>query len=589
MFKALPSHEDLEHRTALRIADPAVRPRFEEETEEGEPGDTANDYRVGTRSRQEMNFRSRRKKAMSLPMWWSFCSVRLIGLFLLMVSVVCIPSVSAEDTWERVLVGGFGDPSRKRAAALALYGDYVYAATTGALPDGSADPKIFRATIRDDHVWSDATPPWTPPLWSAGEVTTMLVFDGHLFVGTAGGRLWRLDAFGVWSNVTSALPGSGPIHSLASWRRDTRRTLLCMGRGNFSLWCNADRDASGLWEELRVPPALWRGDPARNAIGSATLRGFGYELYVGVGGATAGGRTCAVWKYHAERGWSSVTGDCFGREGLTWVPAMAEFRRRLYFGTGGHGDTAVVYRTTGSGLEDVTPCAALYDGCPTFGFSPIRYGSMAVADGWLYVGTRTRSGSFQGADVLATDGATWRFSAREGFGIMGNDTTSALGSRDAYLYAGTDNPPSGFEVWRRVPTVAELFPYMFRDFDIMRKIRADLFRDFDICARRVRVPCPFAVERLLLPLESIRLAFDRAEHPQDDPGLIKAARGLISQAFEHVGEAQQLADLAEKTKDPKEAQRLRLEAMSHVNEAVKITSDAIALAKGSVPKGGSQE
>ena len=45
-----------------------------------------------------------------------------------------------------------------------------------------------------------------------------------------------------------------------------------------------------------------------------------------------------------------------------------------------------------------------------------------------------------------------------GFGVAGNDAVTALAGQDSQLYAGTINPITGFEVWRRVSSLLELAP-----------------------------------------------------------------------------------------------------------------------------------
>jgi len=354
------------------------------------------------------------------------------------------------DEWIQVASGGLGSSEEGQPDAMEIFGNHVYVATHINLATGEQQPKIYRATLEDDDVWREFSPPWG--IINA-EVSDMLVFQDQLFVSNYAGQIWRLGGDGVWRNVTPDWPGSRMVHSMAPMLPMAGGHRICAVRAGIEIWCGPPSSEGTGWERISVPPGFG-SDPS---IQSAMLRRFGRDLYLGVGGGSAGSRMCELWKldtpsrFTTSVVWRSVTTDCFGfGHDLTWITAMAEFSSMLYIGTGGHGADAVLYRTDGTGLEDVTP-SDLYDFTSPFSAHPLRYGSMATNGEYLFVGTRTTSGSAQGADVIRTgDEDAWVLSNEPGFGVRGNDVVTAMAGKHGHLYAGVLNLSNGLEVWRLI-------------------------------------------------------------------------------------------------------------------------------------------
>jgi hypothetical protein len=215
------------------------------------------------------------------------------------------------------------------------------------------------------------------------------------------------------------------------------------------IWC---KDAAG-WVQLPREPALL--DPL---IGSAQLHALGSDLYVGVGGSTAGSRSCAVYKFHPDGilapwsfgTWTRITDDCFGTR-QTWVTSMHAFNGRLYIGIAGHEDEAAfIYRTNG---EPDPWCggALLCDVTPDIEPPMKRWQAMAVSKGRLYAGARKIDPPIGWAEVWVTaDGTAWSRSSTVAFGDSFNLQTNALVGQGDLLYACTYNPDEGFQVWKRV-------------------------------------------------------------------------------------------------------------------------------------------
>jgi hypothetical protein len=489
-------------------------------------------------------------------------------------------SVIRAEEWVQVASGGFGISDQVQPDAMAIFDNYIYLATSIALPGGEKQPKIYRAAIRDDTVWSEFSPPWG----AAGEVTDMVIFQDRLYVSNSDGQIWRLAGGGSWVDVTPDWPGSGIVHSMAPMLPRAGGFRLCVVRGGIEIWCGTP---GGTWDQITVPPGF-DDDPT---IQNAVLRRLGRNLYLGVGGESAGSRQCEVWKlttperFTTSVVWSPVTTVCFGfGDDLTWVPAMAEFDFMLYIGTAGHGATAVVYRTDGSELEDVTPCT-LYADCSDFAapplLAPVRYGSMAATGDRIYVGTRTPSlpGELMGADVIFTgDGGLWERSNEPGFGVMGNDAVTALGSDRGHLYAGVLNIVSGLEVWRRTPALIELLPFMLRDLKEMAILKSRLQR----CLSPPSPFCPFNLVPIALAFEMIHTGFDKAAF--DDEELLQEIKKTLGQAESHLEEAERLAALAEKENNPRTVRKLRIQSLHSLDEAIKITRSALNTTKKAIQK-----
>jgi hypothetical protein len=206
---------------------------------------------------------------------------------------------------------------------------------------------------------------------------------------------------------------------------------------------------------------------------------------------------------------------------------------------------------------------------------------MAVTGNRIYAGTRTPSlpGELMGADVIFTEGdGLWEKSNEPGFGVMGNDAVTALGSERGHLYAGVLNIVNGLEVWRRTPALIELLPFMLHDLKEMVRLKSALQR----CLFPPSPFCPFNLEPVSLVFESIHIGFDRAE--SDDKELLQEAGKMMEQAQSHLEEARQFAALADKEEDRGAAQKLRAQSLNSLNETIKITRSALLLVKKALHK-----
>lgn len=483
------------------------------------------------------------------------------------------PATSAgrADSWVRVGMGGLGNRSRVQPDALAVHGGYVWVASAEALPAGGKRPHLFRAPLRDDTAWTEVTPPWS----GNSEISALTPFAGDLYVGTTFGQVWRLRR-GAWANVTPAWPGTNPIQHLVGWEPIAGSATLCAARGTVEVRCGLE---VGVAEAL---PAV----PLRNSrdIGAARLATLGDRLYLAVSGTTASSRQCEVLTYQRSRGWSSITGDCFGDTRLPWAGSMAAFRGNLYVGTGGHFGLPTVRRISYEGeVVDVTP-TGIYP-CTLVTSCPARYGAMAVSAGELFVGNRvTYAGGTISAEVVRTAGTGWSLSVERGFGIPTNDTTTALAGNDLLVYAAILNSVDGFEVWRRNFLLSEALRENLQ-------VNREWLRHARLLADCLRVgPLPGCSDRASLAerFERVRLGFDTARHPADDPKLILATRQRYAQAGKELATGLSLASAGDAAArvDPKQARQYYVAAAQRIERAAQISSAAWdAVVAATKPKG----
>lgn len=483
---------------------------------------------------------------------------------------------SAQEDWVQVVSGGNGLAARGQVDAMIAHDGHLYLATHE--PSGSSTfARIFRSAPIADTAWSDFTPPWT----ATPSVMDMVVFQHQLFVSTFKGEIWRLGLDDAWHLLTPGWTGSSIVYSMALLKPAAGGYQLCAARGQLEIWCGStDTD----WHSVRVPPSL-ASDPT---IGSVKLRTFGHDLYLAVGDESASTRMCEVWALRTIRPddgpgtlsgfWQNVTSDCFGSH-LQWLPAMASFSPLpdvwFFMGTAGHGDPAPIVKTDGRGpiaTRDASP-RDLYDysGSP-FAIAPVHNEVMAVVGARLFVGNRTNS-TFGAGDVIVTkDGATWQFSGQFGFGVTGNDAVTAFASDHGYLYAGVLNLISGFQVWRRTPTLEELVPVFDEDLGGMIAHATGLKK----CVFPFDPACVADFAPLHEGISSIAAGFIRSK---GDPQIVQQALALLIQADGELNVAQGLLNSADKEPSRSKAQQLRIEALSHVDAAIDLASAAVKSAQ----------
>ena len=179
------------------------------------------------------------------------------------------------------------------------------------------------------------------------------------------------------------------------------------------------------------------GDSKNDYAYSMTV--FGNHLYVGTGTDGESPHGCEVWRSSEGTTWNQVNTDGFGDSNGYGAKSMAVFNGYLYVGTRNPTGGCKVWRSSdGTSWGQVNT-----DGFGDPGNNSA--GSMAVFGEYLYVGTDT----FNGCEVWrSSNGDTWDQVNTDGFGDAVNRGAYSMSVFGSYLYVGTFNNPNGCEVWR---------------------------------------------------------------------------------------------------------------------------------------------
>jgi hypothetical protein len=506
----------------------------------------------------------------------------------------------ALDMWVNVLEMGHDDPRMNQTQAMAIYGNRIYVASQ---PDPLESPRILRAMLREDNLWSDFTPLGGLPTYP---ITDMIVVNGALYVSVSD-QLWRLDEpDNILSWRPVFLPGpAAPILALGSvMRADTHRAMLCLLRGATDVHTLCFFEDLDRWHEFGFP-----GTARPRTVGSGHLQGQRQVLWAGLGGTTRGSGPCVVAKYSdfrvraglPEASMDLLTDDCFGTGVAFLTPAV--FRDLPYFavsGTSGNGFGIFRLDRGAPTPRDVTPWALFCPGSDPCDNPPASIGSMAVSGGALYLGIRQNPlYSPREAIVLATaDGENWFFSSESGFGRDNNANISSMTGKGCALYAGTlkllgsDSP--GFEVWRRGLIPADLGCIG----DIESRVRREwqriqtclLTRRNSWLPPRFEVVCLPDFLRLAESIEAIDIALAKViiGDPQEKM-LVDEMRILLDPALAELEQAKVLIILADSGKSPEPAQTLRKQAAVHLREAVNIVHTTAVRLKTALQNAGGSE
>ena len=120
----------------------------------------------------------------------------------------------------------------------------------------------------------------------------------------------------------------------------------------------------------------------------------------------------------------------------------------LYAGTMATGEISVWRTADGTSWEKVYTTAG-----------PGSVRSMVVHNGILYFGlANDLANNGQPGKIIATDGATFWTVNGDGFGNPDNSGIMALASFNGYLYAGTANLITGFEIWKLEGADGKILP-----------------------------------------------------------------------------------------------------------------------------------
>jgi predicted amidohydrolase YtcJ len=352
--------------------------------------------------------------------------------------------------WRQVNVNGFGDPSAKVVSTLEVFDGQLYAGTanweTGAV--------IWRTD--DCTTWTAVTEPGFGDAYTNTNpaIVDMIVFDGQLYAGVgwdgAPGQIWRSTDGAAWQAVNT--DGFGDESNWAISNLVVFESVLYAGTANDNgaqIW-RSDSGDSGSWTSV-VTDGLGSAD----AVQVTSFAVFQDSLYAAIEPSEGG--DAQVWRTANGTDWTPIVTGGFGDAANTSTGGFAQWNGLLYLGVRNDTTGGQIWRT-GNGTYWTQ---AMGDG-----FGDINNGkieSLFALRGALYAVTNN---GITGLEVWRSeDGVLWKQVSPDGMGERNNEATLWSVATVAWnnrLYLGTYNAADGGEVWLYLPTKVYL-PLVMRN------------------------------------------------------------------------------------------------------------------------------
>lgn len=169
------------------------------------------------------------------------------------------------------------------------------------------------------------------------------------------------------------------------------------------------------------------------------MKSYGGYLYVGTQNPNEGGE---IWRYAPESGWEQLVAGGLGNIENMGVRTFVEFKNRLYASTNNHETGGEVWRMS----EDRRGVAwerVMEPGFGTPDNTSIR--GLVVYDGYLYAGTYNFPTGYE--VWRSPDGDNWERILEGGFGSVYNFAAAVMTVHHDKLLVGTWNMDEGLEIW----------------------------------------------------------------------------------------------------------------------------------------------
>lgn len=329
------------------------------------------------------------------------------------------------NSWQEVVgdaVGGgngFSDPNNADISAMAVFGNYLYAATT----NSSTGAEVWRTSNGTD--WSQVNTNGFSGTTDNASVFALGSFNGNLYAGTynettgteiwssANGTNWiqaNIDGFdGTNANdETLALTVFGNYLYAGTYNDDTGTEIWRTSNGED--WTQTNTDGFGA------------GNANPSTLALTSFNNYLYATTINISGAE-------VWKSSDGQIWNKVVGsglggtnsNGFGNRGNVFIRAFTVFNGYLYAGTTNFsvmGPNSIKNQNDSgifSIMDEITP----------------------------------GPGASEGTEIWrSADGENWSQTNINGFTNINNVGTFALLPFNGLLYAGTWNDIGGTEIWR---------------------------------------------------------------------------------------------------------------------------------------------
>jgi len=351
---------------------------------------------------------------------------------------------AAQYDWEAVVGGGatlgngFGDADNQGIGAMAMFNGRLFAASS------------HHSGLTFQLWWTDDGTSWTKHADDGfGDannlgVLAMAVFDGNLYAATvnntAGAQIYRTANGTDWTRVAN----NGIMNA-------NNNAVICLAVHDGQLFAGTENQVEGGQIYRTSNGTLWYpvvvdgfGLPANRAV--ASLQSYGGRLYAGTyKDSTLKNLPAELWRTQDLVNWESKWADGFGDSYNMAYPSMAVYDGYLFVGTTQlnvvFGAGCEVWRWDGVDLHSPQQVGTGGFGSKT-SVSATRFFQFG---GDLLVGVENPGGGklmrFQG--ILS-----WDTLVADGFGNVNNVATFGGATFNGSLYVGTTNLTQGAEVYR---------------------------------------------------------------------------------------------------------------------------------------------
>ena len=435
-------------------------------------------------NRQARIFCNRRPSRRPLPARATWFTTALIAAFIIPPQAQPIQadardaSMRHPSKWTRVIQGGLGDPQVRIITPLIEFKDSLYA---GGHKRGGC--RIFRSG--DGEHWETVvgTNAATPDGFGNANnesINAFAVLDDWLYAGTwndvNGGEVWRTRDGIAWEAIVGG--GAATANGFGKLENSGVTSLAMFGgalfAGTSSLYC---KDGVELWrfsetgrgweaiagERIALQTAL-----ARESKYFLSMERFNDALYLGTGDQRTGGSE--IWRSKDGTNWEAVIGAPsayragMGNPSLDMIYDLTTFKDHLY--------AAVLSFTHEGGALWRSPEGTTWEVIVGDERSPYPAGfgeaaniglvSLEPFNNALYASTTNE----QGTQIwMSEDGERWQrivgpdAATPSGFGNPNNRSTNKLYAFKGKLYAATDNPKEGGELWQFDPPERSRTPH----------------------------------------------------------------------------------------------------------------------------------
>ena len=399
-------------------------------------------------------------------------NVNILKLLCLLFPAMLLAAVVQSGAYEKVAVGGLGDPKVETFGPIVEFHGFLYVAGLN-VHEGC---QVWRS--QDGNRWEIVVGPGAKTASGFGNskntsINELLVFRGWLYAGIwneeQGAELWKTKDGELWQAVVgdgaAVANGFGQLQNSGITALKSFKGLLIAATG--SLYCNEDapgteiwlsKDEGASWEPVagrRFHPQL---SLSRDAKYILDLEVFQNKIYAATGDQRQGG--AEIWRSADGISWEPVVGagakhgTSMGNPGQDMIYDLTVFSGHLYAAVLSHENQGgALWRSS----DDLTweIIVGDKDSRHPSGFNDKEnYGFISLAEfgSRLFLATANK----QGTQLWTSqNGAEWEQILRpeksESIDDTANTWILSMTTYQGNLYATTSNSKQGAEIWRMHP------------------------------------------------------------------------------------------------------------------------------------------